>query len=109
MSARESGSDTWPRFASFPGDNLDLGNAPEEDDVDHRTEPPSWLSGAAAAGTGAGPPDADTDDEPDGGQSHPAGNEDGEAPAYGGSATASPGGYGSPDGPTFGGGKGEAP
>ncbi len=58
MSARETGSDTWPRFAAFPGDNLDLGNVPEESDVDHDTEPPSWLSGAAAVGTGADPPDA---------------------------------------------------
>ncbi len=65
MSMRESGSDTWPRFAAFPGDNLDLGNVPEESDVDHDTEPPSWLSGAAAVGTGADPPDPDqgTEDE----------------------------------------------
>jgi hypothetical protein len=103
MSTRESGSDTWPRFASFPGDNLDLGNAPEEDDVDHRTEPPSWLSGAAPVGTGADPPDADTDGNTDGGQSHPAGNDNEEAPAYGGSS------YGSPNGPTFGDGQGDAP
>src|SRR5579863_7849523 len=96
MSTRESGRDTWPRFASFPGDNLDPGKAPEEDDVDHRTEPPSWLSGAAAVGTGADPPDDDTDGDGDGGQSYPAGNDNAEAPAYGGP------GYGSPNGPTFG-------
>ena len=56
MSTRESGSDTWPRFAAFPGDNLDLGNGTEEGDVNHEPEPPSWMSRAAAVGTGAGPP-----------------------------------------------------
>ena len=59
MSARESGSDTWPRFAAFPRDNLDLGNVTEEGDVNHEPEPPSWMSGAAAVGTGAGPPSED--------------------------------------------------
>ena len=59
MSARESGSDTWPRFAAFPGDNLDLGNVTEEGDVNHEPEPPSWMSGAAAVGTGADPPSED--------------------------------------------------
>ena len=62
MSRRESGSDTWPRSTAFVGDNLDLGNAPEEDDVEHGSESPSWPSGASAVGTGAGPP-ADTDNE----------------------------------------------
>jgi Transmembrane domain of unknown function (DUF3566) len=56
MSTRESGSDTWPRFATFPRDNLDLGNGTEEGDVNHEPEPPSWMSGAATVGTGAGPP-----------------------------------------------------
>ena len=65
MSPRESGSDTWPRSAAFPGDNLDLGNVPEEADVNHEPEPPSWLSGAAAVGTGAGPPNADQEAEED--------------------------------------------
>ena len=59
MSTRESGSDTWPRFAAFPGDNLDLGNGTEEGDVNHEPEPPPWMSGAAAVGTGAGPPSED--------------------------------------------------
>jgi Transmembrane domain of unknown function (DUF3566) len=59
MSARESGSDTWPRLTAFPGDNLDLGDGTEESDVNHEPEPPSWMSGAAAAGTGAGPPGED--------------------------------------------------
>ena len=59
MSTRESGSDTWPRFAAFPRDNLDLGNGTEEGDVNHEPEPPSWMSGAAAVGTGAGPPSED--------------------------------------------------
>src|SRR5487761_1138534 len=73
MSTRESGSDTWPRFAAFPGDNLDLGNVPEEDDVDHGAEPPSWRAGAAAVGTGAGPPDTDTEpDEDHDGQAYAA-------------------------------------
>jgi hypothetical protein len=65
MSRRESGSDTWPRSAAFPGDNLDLGNAPEEDDVDHGSESSSWLSGTSAVGTGADPPDADLESEAD--------------------------------------------
>src|SRR5487761_1665755 len=65
MSTRESGSDTWPRFAEFPQDNLDLGNAPEEDDVDHDSEPSSWRTGSAAVGTGAGPPDLDEETESD--------------------------------------------
>src|SRR5579859_6419583 len=103
MSTRESGRDTWPRFASFPGDNLDPGKAPEEDDVDHRTGPPSGLSGAAAVGTGADPPDDDTGGDGDGGQSYPAGNDNAEAPAYGGP------GYGSPNGPTFGDGHEDTP
>jgi Transmembrane domain of unknown function (DUF3566) len=59
MSTRESGSDTWPRFAAFPRDNLDLGNGTEEGDVNHEPEPPSWRSGTAAVGTGAGPPSED--------------------------------------------------
>src|SRR5215472_2321285 len=59
MSTRESGSDTWPRFTAFPRDNLDLGNVTEEGDVNHEPEPPSWMSGAAAVGTGAGPPSED--------------------------------------------------
>ena len=59
MSTREGGSDTWPRFAAFPRDNLDLGNGTEEGDVNHEPEPPSWMSGAAAVGTGAGPPSED--------------------------------------------------
>ena len=61
MSTRESGSDTWPRFAAFPGDNLDLGNGTEEGDVNHEPEPPSWMSGAGTVGTGAGPPSEDQD------------------------------------------------
>jgi hypothetical protein len=101
MSTRESGSETWPRYASFPGDNLDSGNAPEEDDVDHRTEPPSWLSGAAAVGTGADPPDADTDGTHDGGQAFAAGNDNGDAPGYGGAGPS----FGSPGGPM----QGDAP
>ena len=64
MSRRESGSDTWPRSTAFVGDNLDLDNAPEEDDVEHGSESPSWLSGASAVGTGAGPP-VDTETEAD--------------------------------------------
>jgi hypothetical protein len=64
MSRRESGSDTWPRSTAFAGDNLDLANAAEEDDVDHGSESPSWLSGASAVGTGAGPP-ADQETEAD--------------------------------------------
>ena len=76
--------------------------------MDHRAEPPSWLSGAAAVGTGAGPPDeADNDGKGDGGQSFPAGNDNGEAPGYRDSA-AGPG-YGPLNGPTFGGGQGDAP
>lgn len=59
MSTRESGSDTWPRFGTFPRDNLDLGNVAEEGAVNHEPEPPSWMSGAAAVGTGAGPPSED--------------------------------------------------
>jgi Transmembrane domain of unknown function (DUF3566) len=59
MSTREGGSDTWPRFVAFPRDNLDLGNGTEEGDVNHEPEPPSWMSGAAAVGTGAGPPSED--------------------------------------------------
>ena len=59
MSTREGGSDTWPRFVAFPRDNLDLGNGTEEGDVNHEPEPPSWMSGAAAVGTGAGPPTED--------------------------------------------------
>lgn len=85
MSARESGSDTWPRLAEFPGDNLELGNAPEEDDVDHRGEPPSWVPGTTAVGTGAGPPDLDeTDDgQLDNGPMYAAGPEDSDAPGPG--------------------------
>jgi Transmembrane domain of unknown function (DUF3566) len=85
MSARESGSDTWPRLAEFPGDNLELGNAPEEDDVDHRGEPPSWVPGTTAVGTGAGPPDLDeTDDgQLDNGPMYAAGPEDSDAPGFG--------------------------
>jgi hypothetical protein len=115
MSTRDTGSETWSRFASFPGDNLDLGNAPEEDDVDHRTEPPSWLSGAAAVGTGAGPPDADTDDDHDGGQPNAAGNnvfgsgnDNAEAPPSGGNSTPSPN-FGAPSPPVFGDGHGGVP
>src|SRR5215469_3476828 len=59
MSTRESGSDTWPRFTAFPRDNLDLGNVTEEGDVNHEPEPPSWMPGTAAVGTGAGPPSED--------------------------------------------------
>jgi len=59
MSTREGGSDTWPRFVAFPRDNLDLGNGTEEGDVNHEPEPPSWMSGVAAVGTGAGPPSED--------------------------------------------------
>src|SRR5579875_3355960 len=68
MSTRESGSDTWPRFAVLPGDNLDPGNAPEEDDVDHRSESPAWSPGSSAVGTGADPPDQEdgTGDQPNG-------------------------------------------
>jgi Transmembrane domain of unknown function (DUF3566) len=65
MSTRESGSNTWPRFTALPGDNLELGNAPEEDDVDHGPEPQTWRSGTAAVGTGAGPPDLDQETEAD--------------------------------------------
>ena len=73
MSTRESGSDTWPRFAAFPGDNLDLGNGTEEGDVNHEPEPPSWMSGAAAVGTGAGPPseDQETTEDRNGQVFHP--------------------------------------
>jgi Transmembrane domain of unknown function (DUF3566) len=73
MSTRESGSDTWPRFAAFPRDNLDLGNATEEGDVNHEPEPPSWMSGAAAVGTGAGPPseDQETNEDRNGQAFHP--------------------------------------
>ena len=73
MSTRESGSDTWPRFAAFPGDNLDLGNGTEEGDVNHEPEPPSWMSGAATVGTGAGPPseDQDTPEDRNGQVYHP--------------------------------------
>jgi hypothetical protein len=59
MSTREGGSDTWPRFVAFPRDNLDLGNGTEEGDVNHEPDPPSWRSGTAAVGTGAGPPSED--------------------------------------------------
>ena len=73
MSTRESGSDTWPRFAAFPGDNLDLGNGTEEGDVNHEPEPPSWMSGAATVGTGAGAPseDQDTPEDRNGQVYHP--------------------------------------
>jgi Transmembrane domain of unknown function (DUF3566) len=73
MSTRESGSDTWPRFAAFPGDNLDLGNGTEEGDVNHEPEPPSWMSGAATVGTGVGPPseDQDTPEDRNGQVYHP--------------------------------------
>ncbi|HEY2577067.1 MAG TPA: DUF3566 domain-containing protein [Streptosporangiaceae bacterium] len=83
--------------------------------MDHRTEPPSWLSGAAAVGTGADPPDADTDDKHDGGQAYQAGNDNGEAPAYGGSSAAGPDfaspdfGNSSPGGPMFDGGQQDTP
>ena len=87
MSTRESGSDTWPRFAEFPGDNLDLGNAPEEVDVDHGSEPPSWRSGAAAVGTGADPPDLDQETAADHDDVYPAdagaAGDAAEAPGFG--------------------------
>jgi hypothetical protein len=65
MSTREGGSDTWPRFTAFPRDNLDLGNGTEEGDVNHEPEPPPWMSGAAAVGTGAGPPSEDQEESED--------------------------------------------
>jgi hypothetical protein len=124
MSARESGSETWPRFAAFSGDNLNPGDAPEEDHVDHRAEPPSWLSGTAAVGTGADPPDQETGNgeqhngaehsnaeysnaEYRGGQAYPengtypeSGN--GEAPGFTGSGFSSPSHDGQGYAPGFG-------
>lgn len=84
MSARERGSDSWPRLAAFPGDNLELGNAPEEDDVDHHGEAPSWVPGAAAVGTGAGPPGPDETGESqhDGGPAYAAGPDDSDVPGF---------------------------
>jgi Transmembrane domain of unknown function (DUF3566) len=86
MSRQESGSGTWPRFAAFSRDNLDVENAPEEGDVDHHEEQPSWRTGTAAVGTGAGPPDldAESEDSRDDGQAYARENglaENGDAPA----------------------------
>jgi hypothetical protein len=105
MSTRESGSDTWPRFAAFPGDNLDLGNVSEEEDVDHRAEPPSWLSGSATVGTGADPPDLDqgTEEQDADGHAYAAESDNGEAPGFADIPVAGSGfGQASPDGPGFG-------
>src|SRR5215469_15477248 len=84
MSGRDTGSETWPPLAEFPGDNLELGHAPEEDDVDHRGEPPSWVPGTTAVGTGAGPPDHDENDEGkfEGGPVYAAGPDDSDAPGF---------------------------
>src|SRR5579859_4125350 len=94
MSARESGSDTWPRLTGFPRDNLELGNMPEEDDVDQRAEPPSWLSGTGPAAAGTDPPDRGPEDEDinDRGQGYAA--ESDQPPGFG---DAGPGGtFGDP-------------
>jgi hypothetical protein len=84
MSGRDRGSETWPPLAQFPGDNLELGNAPEEDDVDHHGEPPSWVPGTTAVGTGAGPPNYDEPDDGqlNGGHMYAAGPEDNDAPGF---------------------------
>jgi hypothetical protein len=113
MSARESGSDTWPRFAPFPADNLDLASPPEEGDVDHRSDPPSWLPGAGAVSTGADPPDLDAsdDEQHDGGPVYAAGPDDSDAPGFsdppvgagqGGHATHGSNGDASAEAPDFG-------
>jgi Transmembrane domain of unknown function (DUF3566) len=83
MSAREGSSDTWPRYVPFPADNLDVAGAPEEDDVDHRGEAPSWLPGAGAV-TGADPPDLDASDDEQhaGGPVYAAGPDDSDAPGF---------------------------
>ena len=84
MSPRESGSDTWPRFAAFPRDTLDLGDVPEEDNVDHRTEPPSWRSEAGPVAAGADPPDPGQEGEEthDNGQAYAV--EGDQPPGFGG-------------------------
>jgi hypothetical protein len=84
MSARETGSDTWPRYVPFPADNLDVAGASEEDDdVDHRGEAPSWLPGTGAV-TGADPPDLDASDDEQhgGGPVYAAGPDDSDAPGF---------------------------
>jgi Transmembrane domain of unknown function (DUF3566) len=83
MSAREGSSDTWPRYVPFPADNLDGAGTPEEDDVDHRGDAPSWLPGAGAV-TGADPPDLDASDDEQhgGGPVYAAGPDDSDAPGF---------------------------
>ena len=102
MSGRDRASETWPPLAQFPGDNLELGNAPEEDDVDHHGEPPSWVPGTTAVGTGAGPPDYDeTDDsQHDGGPVYAAGPDDSDAPGFA-DMSGNGQGYGEPGAPEF--------
>jgi Transmembrane domain of unknown function (DUF3566) len=52
--------------------------------VDHRSDPPSWLSGAGAVSTGADPPDLDAsdDEQHDGGPVYAAGPDDSDAPGF---------------------------
>jgi hypothetical protein len=52
--------------------------------VDHHGEPPSWVPGTTAVGTGAGPPSYDEADDGqlDGGPMYVAGPEDSDAPGF---------------------------
>jgi Transmembrane domain of unknown function (DUF3566) len=117
VSAREGSSDTWPRYVPFPADNLDVAGAPEEDDVDHRGDAPSWLPGAGAV-TGADPPDLDaSDDDQQAGPAYAAGPDDSDAPGFSdiavggshqnGDAPAAPPDFGDASAPAFNGGQPE--
>jgi hypothetical protein len=52
--------------------------------VDHHGEPPSWVPGTTAVGTGAGPPNHDEadDGQPGGGPVYAAGPKDSDAPGF---------------------------
>jgi hypothetical protein len=124
MSARDRSSETGQRYVPFPADNLELASAPEEDDVDHRGDTPSWLPGTGGVGTGADPPDLDAsgDEQDESGPVYAGGPDDSDAPGFSdlpmrgggqaarqnGDATAeAPPDFGDAYAPGFGGGRGE--